>query len=240
VSEQQASFKLGLIVGIAFEKLPDWDTGRPISPEWALTLAHIQYPTGLNHSVMAVQGKRIDDARNEIIEKAIELDVKTVFFLDDDVVIPVNALLHLYPTLFSEPKVIAAAGIYPPKRKPTEPMVYRRMCDGPAYDMKFGEVFDVEGAATGCMLVRTEFFKNIEKPWFKTVKEAGQDGGRIYSKSMTDDLYFCQKAIRAGYKVKANASILCKHIDAIEHKAYDLSQYLPPKKPAASPSLGES
>lgn len=239
MGEEAAKFRLGLIVGTPFEKLKEWDTARPVCPEWALTLKHLVYPTGLNHTVMAIAGKRIDDARNEIIEKALELGCPTVFFLDDDVIPPATALLHLYPLLMADEQIIAAGGIYSPKREPTEPMAYRKMSAGPAYDMKFGEIFDVEGIATGCLLVKTKLFESIPKPWFKTLDVSGQDGSHIYHHRMSDDLYFCKKAIEAGFRIVANGSILCGHADAINHKIYHLDQYRP-KSPAAVPQSSES
>lgn len=240
MGEEAAKYKLGLIVGVPFEKLKTWDTARPVCPEWALTLCHLVYPTGLNHTLMAVAGKRIDEARNEIVEKAVEWGVPAVFFLDDDVIVPATTLLHLYPLLMADEDIIAVGGIYPPKREPTEPMAYRSLSQGPAYDMKWGEIFDVEGLATGCMLVKTALFKNIPKPWFKTVKDAGQDeNGMIYTRAMSDDLYFCKKAKEAGFRIIAHAGILCGHADAVNHRIYNLDQYRP-KKSAASPSSSES
>lgn len=227
MGEQQHERHMGLLVGIPIASRKEWDTGRPVAPEWAATLANLVYPTGLLRSHMFVKGKRIDEARNEIIEKALELDAEYVFFLDDDVRPPVHILLHLMPLLNSAPDVIAAGGLYSIKREPTEPMAYRKLSKGPCYDFKYGEQFDVEGIATGALLVKVPLFKQIEKPWFKTIEESGQDKGRIYERRTTDDLYFCNKALKAGFKIKAHGGMLCDHIDAENHKIYNLNQYLP-------------
>lgn len=226
MGELQSQLKLGLIVGVPIEGRPDWETGRAVTPEWAFTIANLLYPTGCNHTMMAVKGKRIDEARNEIIQKAIDLDVKYVFFLDDDVRPPIDTLLHLYPVIDSDPDCIAAGGIYSPKRKPVEPMAYRKASSGPSWDFKYGEVFEVEGIATGCLLVKVDLMKKIEQPWFKTINNTSCVDGVLESVTMTDDLYFCRKAIDAGYKIKAHGGLLSEHLDADNHKIYKLPKQL--------------
>lgn len=238
MGEQQHEKRVGLLVGIPIAARQGWDTGRAVAPEWAATLANLVYPTGLLRSHMFVKGKRIDEARNEIIEAAMHYDAEYVFFLDDDVRVPIHILLHLMPLINKSPDIIAAGGLYSIKREPTEPMAYRKLAKGPCYDFKYGEQFEVEGIATGALLVKVPLFNQLEKPWFKTISESGQDKGLVYERHTTDDLYFCNKAVAKGFKIMAHGGMLCDHIDAENHKIYDLRQYMPKAPSSLKPLAG--
>jgi hypothetical protein len=89
-----------------------------------------------------------------------------------------------------------------------------------------GEVFEVTGIGTGCLMIRTSVFASIEQPWFKTTLEAPEadiHGERVVSIGMTDDLYFCDKLIRAGHKLYAHGAVLCDHWDAPNRTKYFLA-----------------
>jgi len=214
-SQSRLNSRLGIVTGIPM-------SGRPVSVEWAITLACLAYPTGCNHTLAVVKGCPVDEARDELIRIAIAHEVKFLFFIDDDVRPQTDAILKLYPVLAQNPEVIAAAGIYSPKREPTEPMVYRKLALGPSYDWKFNDVFEVEGLATGLMLVRVDHFRKIPQPWFKTYKGEEFKGSRAF---ITDDLYFCDKALTAGFKLMAHGGVLGAHIDIEEKREYKLTDF---------------
>ena len=65
--------------------------------------------------------------------------------------------------------------------------------------------------ATGCMMIKTEVFQHLEKPYFKTVDE--EPDAEVILKLVTDDLYFCKKVTDAGFKILADGAILCTHWD---------------------------
>ena len=72
-------------------------------------------------------------------------------------------------------------------------------------------MFECTSIGTGCMLIKTEVFEQIERPWFKTVdKIDSEDGPGV---QMNDDMYFCQKVREAGFKILADANVICTHWD---------------------------
>ena len=196
--------------------------GTPVRPEWALTLAMLDRPLAYNYAFTPVHGKNVDDARNCIAALAIEHKCKYLFFLDDDVTPPKYALARLTAYLEKphHKDVMVAGGIYCSKTDPPLPMVFRNLGAGPTWDWKKGDIFEVDGLATGCMLIRTEVFDKLERPYFKEVFEPSTDedpGVNCWS----DDLYFCDKVRKAGYKIVADGSLLCTHWD-LNGKMYDL------------------
>ncbi len=72
------------------------------------------------------------------------------------------------------------------------------------------------------MLIRTEVFRHLEKPYFKTVEEYVEVDGNIGCQKMTDDIYFCQKVKQAGFKILAHGGVLCGHYDVKKDKIFTM------------------
>lgn len=177
-----------------------------------------------------------------------------VFFVDDDVILPPQSLRELIDKLskiraYEEateggPKTVAIGGIYCTKEELSTPVAYKKLGSGPSWNWIRGQIFDVEGIGTGCLLIHTSIFAKLEKPWFKTVDEDHPDtDGSMVHTCITDDLYFCRKVKVAGYKIVAHGGIICGHYDYRSNKIYNLPKDCPPNKMAADiakdPSLLE-
>lgn len=198
-------------------------SGRYVAPEWALSMMNMKYPRNCRIGQYATKGLKRDEARVQLVEKAIAEDSEFVFFVDDDTAPPFDAVSKLmYELEISDPKVMVCGGIYTTKGAPTEPLVFKGQGLGPFWKWKFGEVFECWGIATGCMMIRTEVFKHISKPWFRDIDDIAEVGGdeHVYGKDgkpdvfhMTDDLYFCKKVNDAGFKILAHGGVLPVHWD---------------------------
>lgn len=194
-------------------------TGRPLVPAWTWAFQNLHppmnhnclYMTNFNEKHIPVPGP-VDQLRNWYVEQSIANNVKYLFFLDEDVTAPPHALRQLIFQMEHHPEAIAIGGVVCHKSEPTAPMIFRGNGNGPYWDWKLGEFFEVSGIGMGCTLLRIEAFLKLEKPWFKTVDnmEAFWDG-IPKAEVWTEDLYFCDKAIKAGWKVYADTSILCEH-----------------------------
>lgn len=186
-----------------------------VTPEWAVALATQAWPTNTNVCYVLVRcenkktgskGPRRDEARERIVQGALDLKAPYVWFIDDDVEVPFGACRQLMKTLSEAPDdVMAVAGIYPAKRLPIEPIVYKTNGHGPFTRWKKDTIFECSLIGTGCMLIKTEAFGKIDKPWFKDV-----DTDTL---QITDDGWFCGKLELAGLKVLADAHVLCTHWD---------------------------
>ena len=60
--------------------------------------------------------------------------------------------------------------------------------------------------ATGFMLIKTNVFEKIQKPWF--FFEANEDGDLVTG----EDMWFCFAARKAGFDIWADSTISVKHI----------------------------
>ena len=198
---------MGVVVGIPSSRL--------VMPEWAVALAVQAWPINTNVCYVPIhcgnkktgwEGPPRDKARELIVESAQKMKAPYVWFIDDDVEVPFGACRQLMRTLTRAPKeVVAVAGIYPGKRFPIEPIVYRENGAGPCYDWEKGDIFPVKLAGTGCMIIKTSVFDQLEKPWFQDI-----DTDTL---AMTDDAWFCAQLETKGFKVLADANVLCTHWD---------------------------
>jgi len=176
-----------------------------------------------NIRYIQVQGWPIDKAREFFAEKAIEFNCKWLFMMDEDVAVPSYAIRQLVHRLEHDEKAGLAAGIYCQKTNPTEPMVFRGKGGGPYWKWKAGELFECDSIGLGCSLVRVDVFKDLPKPWFKTVddNDAVLDGvAKLVG--WTEDIWFCNRLREAGWKVLADGGILPDHLDMQNGKATNL------------------
>jgi hypothetical protein len=199
-------------------------TGRPIPPDVMFAFHSMAFPMNFNHYSLQLRGMPVDEARNTYAEYAIEHDCKYIFFWDEDVACPPHSIPELVYKMEHHPDIAVCGGIYCLKRDPAEPLVFRGNGNGPFWDWKAGEFFEVSGIGMGCTMVRTEVFKDLKKPWFKTeFNYKKMMDGIAGLESWTEDLWFCDRVTSTGkWKVYADASLLCTHYDMTTCKPYTL------------------
>ena len=184
-----------IILGLPF-------CGRLITPEWVTAMLCQSYPISTSVTAMPIRGLEIGEARNMVVEEALATGARYIWFVDDDTAPPKGAIGILkYIMENGSDEVAAVGGIYCSKSEVPEPLVFRGRNQGVFWRWRVGETFDVDAIATGCLLIRTDIFGKLEKPWFKTNDITGE----------TDDMYFCQKVRDAGYRIKAAGAVLCDH-----------------------------
>jgi hypothetical protein len=205
----------GLFVGIA-------SSGRPVDLRWSMSLVGLvtNIPVGMHTIWMMQQGPDRAGNRQLLAEKAIEAGARYLFFLDDDTVCPNTTFKYLIYEMEKDPSIMVAGGIYCTKEDHPHPLVFKAIGDGAFWNWKAGDVFDCAGLGTGSMMIKTEVFKNLEKPWFfepheTPTNESVKIGGSVIPighRSGTDDLFFCKKVTEAGCRIIAHGGILPMHI----------------------------
>ena len=219
MSERKHRTKVGICVVVP-------SSGRNVSVEWAMSIATLAYPTGMNHSWFISKADpnnssmTRDVQRDTLAEKALALGAEYMMCFDDDTVPPSHAIMSLWYVLSQNPKAAVAGGIYCTKSETPEPIVYKTLGDGAFWNWTLGDIFPCAGIGAGCMMVRLSALKDIPKPWFKD--QLGNSDRRkekigdlemdVVSEIMTDDLYFCRKVTDAGYEILAHGGILPLHI----------------------------
>lgn len=210
----------GIVVGMPI-------CGRPVLPQWGLSLACQSYPLGTAVNLRMLEGKKWDAAREQIVEEALERNAAYVWFIDDDVIGPTNGIRELMYAMQNEsladPNVAVVAGVYCTKTDPPEPIIFKEKGKGVHWDWKAGQIFPVWAAGTGYMLIKTEVFRHLSKPWFKVIDNYDRTSGKIEMAS--DDIYFCRKlAEETNYKIVAHGGVLCIHYDVYTKKTFELPE----------------
>lgn len=223
---------VGLTIGIPSD-------AKPSCLEWSFGLMNLHPPTNFDIRWAMVKGKPVDEARTQIAEAALREKAKYLFFLGTDVTVPPYAIRQLIFHMEHHPKYAIAGGIYVHKSPPQEPLVYRGNGQGPYWDWKIGEVFDVDGIGMDATLIRTSVFNQIPQPWFKTRDDVEAYKDNIpKAEHWTEDLYFCRKVVKtcsvcgvhednhakhdpqdkdshefSGWGIMADGGLLCQHWD---------------------------
>ena len=137
-------------------------SGRTVDIRWALSLQGLAGNVPVGSFVTFQIQISTDRAANReyLAEQAIAAGARYLFMVDDDTVCPNTTLKSLTYEIEKDPKIMVAGGIYGTKEHPSSPLVFKRLGDGAFWHWKHGEVFDCEGLGTGCMLIKTEVFKN--------------------------------------------------------------------------------
>ena len=165
-----------------------------------------------NHVSLSNVGSLTALARNQIVDIAQKQGCKYLMFLDTDMTFPPDTILRL----MKHQKDIVS-GLYFERYAPHRPVIRQDYDDGKEKgyalaDYTQGDLIEVAATGGGCLLINMEVFDRLEKPYFdyrleKTEKDLG-----IKETFYSEDLVFCEKARRAGYKIWCDTTIRCGHL----------------------------
>lgn len=164
--------------------------------------------TGINAStgLSIVVGKPVDEARNILVEMALESNAKYILFLDDDTMPPPFTIPRLMNL-----GVKIASGMYYTKSQPPTPVIIKKEIPGGYRNWQYGDVIEVDYIGLGCALIDTSVFKDMKPPYF--VYKKGQTGPDDTDSCIGEDVYFCKKAAEAGHKIWVDTVVQCAHED---------------------------
>lgn len=178
-------------------------TFENISPECFKAIYDLE---GDDLSFDFVKGYDCAKARNEIVKKALK-GFDYVLMIDSDIVVPRDTLHSMLET-----PADVCFGVYP--RKNTKTGETELFKDG-TFDFKNRYTIEelekeenprihVKGGGFGCVLIKTDVFKNIDYPWFEF---------HSYENNtfLSEDLSFCMKASYR-YHLVADLRVRCGHI----------------------------
>lgn len=178
------------------------------------------------HEVLfdSVRGYDVATARNRIAQKALDLETDYVLMVDNDVVIPKDALKFLledakhinlgyYAHRGPDNKYSGRTCIcklkdphgkeyynYPLESEYTAEEMHGMANTG----MK---KIEIHGGGMGCALIRTETFRKASYPWYDWVNYGDANRGML-----SEDLYFCCLCRNSGMKIYADVRVGCGHL----------------------------
>lgn len=172
----------------------------------------------------SVRGYDVATARNRIAHRALDLNVDYVLMVDNDVVLPKNALKMLLECARD-----VCLGHYAHRDKDN---IYRgRMCICRLKDQNGDEYYhfpiesqytaqemremenagkskiEVHGGGMGCALINTDVFRRVPYPWFDWVNYGDANKGML-----SEDLYFCSLCRTSGIRIWADVRVGCGHM----------------------------
>jgi len=189
-----------------------------------------QFPLVSSAVDKIVLNKPIADARNEIVEYALQQGAHYIYWLDDDVIAPPDSFLKMY---YQNRDIIN--GVYWAKSNPPMPLLFRGHLEGPYWDWHVGDFIEIDAAGSGLTLVKTDVYRKMQKelggPWYSV--DYGSFPGIVPDKAHnnTEDLYFYWKAKKLGYKVWADTSIQALHYDKFGKMLYGMPHNAPQAHP---------
>lgn len=185
---------------------------RVVESWWALM-------TPMNHKFVRiiVRGFEVGDAYNQAIHQILnQPELSTwpyILTLEEDNLPPPDGLLKLLESMGKHPEYDAIGGLYWTKGHGGMPMIYGDPKATLAFNPqapKLNQVQECNGLGMGFTLFRTDLFRRIEAPWFVTRQEWSPNGGGV---QYTQDLWFFERARRAGVRVACDTSVKVGHLD---------------------------
>jgi FkbM family methyltransferase len=180
-------------------------TNKNIEAETYRSLWNLEVPEGYELDFQYFYGYQVDQIRNLIAEWAKGYDY--LLSIDSDIVVPPFALKNM---LAANKDIIS--GLYIQRIPNTHTLeVYMNTpgggCDNIPYRLiKDRGIVEIAACGMGIALIKGDVFRKLDYPHFYYQSSLTMEG------TVSEDVYFCQKARKAGFKIWADSSIKCRHI----------------------------
>ena len=186
-------------------------------------------------------GYAVAEARNAIVDQAVQQGFEWLLFIDHDTILPPDAFIRINEYILHG-KYPVVAGLYFAKSHPPSPLVYRGRGNGSFEKWRMGDKVWVDGIPMGCTLINVKVLKLMwqDAPWYvaggnKKVKKIFDTPSGVNvdperrawdSYAGTEDLTWCNRVIAGKYLQKAgfkeigkkrypfliDTNLFCKHI----------------------------
>jgi hypothetical protein len=246
VQASQTQHRNRLLVGICVTGL--------VRIEWMLARYGQWIPTNWSYAehLEALSGTYplgydVKDARNVIVQQAVQQGYEWLLFVDHDVILPPDCFSKMNAYM-NDGTLPVVAGLYTTKSHPPEPLAYRGRGNSYFGDFKVGDTIWVDGCGMGCTMLSVKLLKAMweDAPEYvaggnRTVRQVFDTPSftwidpeiGIQNLSGTEDLAFFDRMMQGGYLAKAgfkkvakkrfpiflDASIICRHVtpDGIQY-----------------------
>jgi GT2 family glycosyltransferase len=154
-------------------------------------------------------GGDIAKARNALVEHALNEGCSHILMMDTDQIYPADTVRRL----LSHDKDITGAVVHK-RYPPFNPILlrgtlgrYLRVSDEETYS---GKLVEVDATGTGCLLIKSDVFFDIEFPWFCSSTKTDE------GKPVGEDIYFCSEARKAGRRIYVDTGVQIGHMAHVE------------------------
>jgi len=189
------------------------------------TSNHVTLPFGMNCKLATVHGKLVDEARNILIDNAINMGAKYMIFIDDDIALPRDGLGMLVQTAERMGNMCAVGGVCAIKGS-SNPAISCIDDNGRLYTPDCKPSFEplevnwTTGAA--CLLLPIEMLKKMKEqhPKMPFCWWAKKEGKKVVG----EDVFLCARILKAGFKIYIDRRVQCLHFDMAKKEYYS---YMP-------------
>jgi hypothetical protein len=182
-------------------------------------LQHFTMPKGYQLSFSYMANSLVYTARETMAEFAIKCEATHLLFIDSDMTPPPDTIVKMleakkdiisgmifkraYPY---QPCFYTECAVTQAKPEAGRPVKFIPHLMGPMEPETWPKdgVYEMQGVGTACTMIDVNVFKGLEKPWFFPLPDVGED------------LSFCIKARKAGFKIWTHFGIDCGHISSFE------------------------
>jgi len=189
--------------------------GKPTAP-FIESLSRLKLPLNVASLKRSVAiGNYIPGQRELIMSDAIDEGFDYLLFVDDDVVLPEDALEKLIATAESDPKTAVVGALYY-SRDSARPIAVADWNSSdtssahiPAFTSWSTDV--VDGIGFGCALLRVSVAKELGAPYFPAHIYIERHARRV--RQCDEDYLYCERVRKSGYVVRLDARVRCAHYD---------------------------
>jgi glycosyltransferase involved in cell wall biosynthesis/SAM-dependent methyltransferase len=99
---------------------------------------------------------------------------------------------------------------------PPQPILYKKLGDGPYWDFPVDSMFPIDAAGAGCVLIDMEVFDKFDEakiPYFKENWTYEKPNGQKVNVNIGEDYWFFTEAKKLGYQPYATSKVMCDHMD---------------------------
>jgi GT2 family glycosyltransferase len=189
--------------------------GSPTQP-FLDSLGKLRLPAGVGALERSVAfGNYIPAQREIIMADALDGNFDYLFFVDDDIVLPEDALERLTETIESDPQTAVVGGLYY-SRDSVRPVTVGGW-DSTDTTTSFIPAFtrvstdEVDGIGFGCALLRVATARTFVPPYFPA--HVYLERRSRVARQCDEDFCYCERVRKAGYRVRLDARVRCGHYD---------------------------
>lgn len=190
--------------------------------EFHIASSRLQAPVNAVSAMLAVKGMEVGNARNYAIVEILKSNPcpEYIFFLGDDMLPPWDGLVKLYEAM-QKGEWDVLTGLYYWKGEPPVPLTWRRSIVGPmlpGVHFELGEIVQVDVTGMDFTLIKTDSLRkmNPDELYFKSGPGCGDIDREDIPKDKviqyTEDVYFCDKAMKAGLRIGVHTGVRVAHL----------------------------
>lgn len=198
-------------------------TGGSPSQPFLESLAALQLPEAIaSVERRIVTGNFVPGQRELLLRDALQRGADVIAMLDDDMVLPPDALVKLYAALASDERIGVVGALYY-GRDGLRPMAvanWNEQRTTSAYVPGFdGErEIDVDGVGFGCAMIRVSALRELSRPFMRAQIYVEERAGRV--RICNEDYLFCASLRAAGKRVLLHSGVRCGHFDRASGRVF--------------------